>query len=79
MKIRSGKPGRPAVPKEAGELIRTMSRDHFLWGAPRIRGELLKPGIGIGETGVSKYMVRRGKPYLPRDRDRIFGKTSSAN
>ena len=31
-------------------------------GAPRIHGELLKLGIDIGETSVSKYMVRRREP-----------------
>ncbi|HKE29710.1 MAG TPA: integrase core domain-containing protein [Bryobacteraceae bacterium] len=39
-----------------------MSRDNPLWGAPRIHGELFKLGIDIGETSVSKYMVRRAKP-----------------
>ncbi|MGH9632728.1 MAG: integrase core domain-containing protein, partial [Bryobacteraceae bacterium] len=61
-KIRSGKLGRPAVPKEVRELIRTMSRENPLWGAPKIHGELLKLGIEIGETSVSKYMVRRRRP-----------------
>jgi hypothetical protein len=61
-KIRCGKPGRPAVPKEVRALILTMSRDNSLWGAPRIHGELLKLGIDIGETSVSKYMVRRRRP-----------------
>jgi transposase InsO family protein len=61
-KIRRGKPGRPSVPKEVRELIRSMSRDNPLWGAPRIYGELLKLGIAIGETSVRKYMVRRRKP-----------------
>src|SRR5882724_5185663 len=32
------------------------------WGAPRVHGELLKLGIDIGETSVSKYMVRSRKP-----------------
>jgi len=32
------------------------------WGAPRIHGELLKLGIDIGESSVSKYMVRNRKP-----------------
>ena len=36
--------GRPAVPAEIRDLIRTMSRDNPLWGAPRIHGELLKLG-----------------------------------
>ena len=44
-KIRRGKPGRRRVPKEVRELIRTMSRDNSLWGAPKIHGELLKLGI----------------------------------
>ena len=43
-------------------MIRAMSRENPLWGAPRIHGELLKLGIDIGETRVSKYLVRRHKP-----------------
>src|SRR6266849_9267825 len=34
-----------------------------LWGAPRLHGELLKLGIDIGESRVSKYMVRRRTPH----------------
>ena len=56
-KIRHGKPGRPGVPKEVRALIRTMSRENALWGARRIHGELLKLGIDIGETSVSKYLM----------------------
>src|SRR5712691_7619017 len=33
-----------------------------LGGAPHIHGELLKLGIDIGESSVSKYMVRCRKP-----------------
>ena len=61
-KIRRGKPGRPAVPREVRDLIRRMSRENPGWGAPRIHGELLKLGINIGETSVSKYLVRNRKP-----------------
>lgn len=40
-----------------------MSRDNPLWGAPKIHGELLKLGIEISESTVSKYLVRgRGSP-----------------
>jgi len=39
-----------------------MSRENPLWGAPRIHGELLKLGIDIGETSVSKYMIPRTRP-----------------
>src|ERR1041384_7805354 len=61
-KIRRGQPGRPPVPKDVRELIRKMSRENPLWGAPRIHGELLKLGIDIGETSVGKYLVRGRKP-----------------
>jgi putative transposase len=39
-----------------------LARENPLWGAPRIHGELLKLGIHIGETSVSKYLKRRHKP-----------------
>jgi putative transposase len=61
-KSRRGRAGRSAVSNETRRLIRTMSRDNPLWGAPRIHGELLKLGIDVGQTSVSKYMVRNRKP-----------------
>jgi putative transposase len=61
-KVRRGKPGRPPVPREVRDLIRRMSRENPGWGAPRIHGELLKLGINVGETSVSKYLVRNRKP-----------------
>ena len=61
-KVRRGQPGRPSVSKKIRQLIRKMSRDNPLWGAPRIHGELLKLGIDIGETSVGKYIARRRKP-----------------
>jgi hypothetical protein len=61
-KIRRGKPGRPAVPREIRDLVRRMSKENPGWGAPRLHGELLKLGINIGETSVSKYLVRSRKP-----------------
>lgn len=45
-------------PGEIRELIREMSRANWLWGAPRIHGELLKLGIEVGQSTVAKYMVR---------------------
>jgi putative transposase len=39
-----------------------MCRENPGWGAPRIHGELLKLGIEIGESSVSKYMVSCRKP-----------------
>jgi transposase InsO family protein len=53
------KGGRPMVSAEIRDLIREMSRANWLWGAPRIHGELLKLGIEVAESTVAKYMVRR--------------------
>ena len=61
-KVRRGQPGRPLISREVRDLIRTMCRENTGWGAPRIHGELLKLGIDISETSVSKYMVRSRKP-----------------
>ena len=61
-KIRCGQPGRPTLSKETRELIRTMSLENVIWGAPRIRSELMKLGIQISEASVAKYMVRHRKP-----------------
>ena len=61
-KVRRGKPGRPALPQEIRDLIRMMSRNNPMWGAPRIHGELLKLGIEITEPTVAKYMLRQRKP-----------------
>ena len=61
-KVRSGHSGRPAATKEVRDLIRRMSRKNRIWGTPRIHGELMKLGIDLGETSVSKYMVRRRNP-----------------
>jgi len=72
-KSRRGQPGRPAVSKEIRQLIRRLSRENPLWGAPRIHGELLKLGIDVGETSVGKYLGRQRKPpsqtwqNLPRE------------
>ena len=61
-KVRHGQLGRPVISREVRDLIRKMCRENPSWGAPRIHGELLKLGIDIGESSVSKYMVRSRKP-----------------
>ncbi len=57
--------GRPAVPADIRDLVRTISRDNPLWGAPRVHGELLKLGIDIAQSTVAKYMPRRRGPPSP--------------
>ena len=55
-------PGRPVVSSEIRSLVRQMSRENPLWGAPRIHGELLKLGVDISQSSVAKYMERRRGP-----------------
>lgn len=54
--------GRPKVSVEVRSLIRSISLENPLWGAPRIHGELLKLGHDLCETTIAKYMVRRLGP-----------------
>src|SRR3974377_833688 len=55
--------GRPQIDTELRALIRRMSVENPLWGAPRIHGELLKLGFKVAQTSLAKYMVKRhGKP-----------------
>lgn len=54
--------GRPSTPAEIRQLIREMSIANPLWGAPRIHGELLKLGMGVGQTTVAKYIAKRRRP-----------------
>ena len=44
------------MPKETIDLIRDMARRGRLWGAERIRGELLKLGIKVSKRTIQKYM-----------------------
>src|SRR5438094_4657514 len=57
-----GRPGRPKIEHELRNLIRRMSKENPLWGAPRIHGELLKLGFEVAESTVSKYIIRRRGP-----------------
>jgi hypothetical protein len=54
--------GRPQIETELRALIRRMSVENPLWGAPRIHGELLKLGCEVAQSSVAKYMVKRRGP-----------------
>src|SRR5712671_5473147 len=54
--------GRPQIDVELRALIRQMSVENLLWGAPRIHGELLKLGFEVAQSSVAKYMVKRRGP-----------------
>jgi hypothetical protein len=54
--------GRPQIEADLRALIRQMSIENPLWGAPRIHGELLKLGIEVAQSSVAKYMSKRRGP-----------------
>jgi len=51
-------PGRPPICMKIILLIRLMSQENVLWGAPRIKAELALLGHEVAESTVAKYMVR---------------------
>jgi hypothetical protein len=72
------------VNPEVQALIRRLSLENPLWGAPRIHGELLKLGYEVADATVgastwSNLLARQVIPfetaprYLIRDADGIYG------
>ena len=49
--------GRPQIAADLRALIRRMSVENPLWGAPRIHGELLKLGFEVAQLSVAKLCV----------------------
>src|SRR5580704_3409440 len=54
--------GRPQIAWELRALIRRISVEDPLLGAPRIHGVLLKLGFEVAQSSVAKYMVKRRGP-----------------
>jgi hypothetical protein len=52
----------PKIAAETVTLIREMAAMNRLWGAERIRGELLKLGIHVCKRTIQKYMRRVRSP-----------------
>jgi putative transposase len=54
----------PRISQETVALVKEMARDNRLWGAERIRGELLKLGIRVCKRTIQKYMrqIRATRP-----------------
>ncbi len=62
---RSGRTGRPSIPKDIRDLIRRISSANPLWGAPRVQGELGRIGIDVSMSTIDKYRVRHRNPPSP--------------
>ena len=66
---------KPKIPAETVALIKEMATHNRLWGAERIRGELLKLGIRVCKRTIQKYMrparsprrARTDMGYLPAE------------
>ena len=64
-KRKSGATSRdPKIPLETISLIKEMAANNRLWGAERIRGELLKVGIKVAKRTVQRYM-HQARPRRP--------------
>ena len=55
---------------DAPDLIRQMSTENLLWGAPRIHGELLKLGFELAQSSVARHMLKHQGP--PNQKWRTF-------
>jgi putative transposase len=55
---------KPRIAAETVALIKEMASNNRLWGAERIRGELLKLGLRVSKRTIQKYMrpVRTVRP-----------------
>jgi putative transposase len=57
---------KPKLPAERVELIKQMAVQNRLWGADRIRGELLKLNIRVCKRTIQKYMRQARRPAPSR-------------
>jgi len=66
LRSRSKRLGRPRINAEIRAIIQRMVKENPTWGAPRIHGELLKPGLDVFERTVSRYIKRLSSPDQTR-------------
>ena len=62
-------PGRPPLAPETIALIRQLATENPLWGAERIRGELVKLGIRVAKRTIQTYLP---SPRTPRPRGQAW-------
>jgi putative transposase len=64
--------GRPKLITETINLIQQMAKENLLWGAERIRGELLKVDIKVATATIQKYMRRARPPHASSQTWSVF-------
>lgn len=57
--------GRPQLSPEIVALIQRMATENPLWGAERVRGELLKLGIRVAKSTIQTYLLHVRPPRSP--------------
>ncbi len=70
---------KPKVAPETITLIQEMAAANRLWGAERIRGELLKLDIRVAKTTVQRHMRAARPPGRPRQTWASFLRTHAAD
>src|SRR4030095_11937753 len=67
---RARRPGRLRIDSPCRDLIGRLAWENPLWGAPRIHGELIKLGVVVSESTVSRSL--RERPNRPSQTWRTF-------
>ena len=71
--------GKPKISTETITLIEKMAKENQLWGAERIRGELMKLGIEVSKRTVQKYMPKDRKEHSSSQNWATFMKNQAGN
>lgn len=68
LKSKPNKNSQPKISQETIDLIKEMAANNPLWGAERIRGELLKLNIKVAKRTIQRYL-RHTRPIPPSNQN----------
>ena len=71
--------GKPKISSETIALIEKIAKENQLWGAERIRGELLKLGIEVSKRSIQRYMPKDRKKHSSSQNWATFLKNQDGN
>lgn len=71
--------GKPKISAETIDLIHKMAVENYLWGAERIRGELLKLGMEVSKRTIQKYMPKNRKSHVSSQTRATFLKNQAGD
>jgi transposase InsO family protein len=71
--------GKPKISAETIALIEKMAKENQLWGAERIRGELLKLGIEVSKRTIQRHMPKDRKEHSSSQNWATFLKNQAGN